>query len=192
MTFLRMKPRHVTYKCAILQRLPFHPILILIILLPVISKVLSVILGLCDNVLDTDNIQFGFKCGIGCPDAIFALKSVINHFVARGSFICIALLDVSKAFDRVNHFKLFNYLLDVGVPIGVAEDYVIGILKCLLLYVGIIDSHMFAVKIGVRHGSTLYPSTINVFMNAYIVNLRMLDVGCHVNHKSVGCFFVCK
>ena len=59
--------------------------------------------------------QFGFKCGVGCPDAIFALKSVINHFVYRGSFSFIASLDASKAFDRVNHFKLFNYVLDAAV-----------------------------------------------------------------------------
>ena len=89
-------------------------------LLPVISKVIEcVILGLCDNVLDTDNVQFGFKCGIGCPDTIFASKSVKNNFVDRGSSILIGSLDVNKAFVRVNHFKLFNYLLDAGVPIAV-------------------------------------------------------------------------
>ena len=53
-----------------------------IMLLSVIYKVLeSVILGLGDNVLDTDNLQFDFKCGIGCSDAIFSLKSVTNHFL---------------------------------------------------------------------------------------------------------------
>ena len=45
------------------------------------------------------NLQYGFNWGIGCPNTIFALKSVINHFVD----IFIASLDVSKAFDRVNH-----------------------------------------------------------------------------------------
>ena len=68
------------------------------------------------------NLQFSFKYGIGCPDTMFfALKSVINHFVDRGSSIFIASLDVSKAFDRANHFKLFNYLLDAGVSFVVDD-----------------------------------------------------------------------
>ena len=91
-----------------------------ITLLLVISKVLEgVNFNLCDTILDIDNLQFGFKCGIDCPNAILALKSVINHFIARGNSIFIASLDVSKAFHRVNHFKLFNYLLDAEVPITV-------------------------------------------------------------------------
>ena len=32
------------------------------------------------------------------------------------------------------------------------------------------------------------PPLFNVFINAFIVNLRLLDVGCHVNHKYVGCY----
>ena len=67
------------------------------------------------------NIQFGFKYGIGCLDAISTLKSVINHFVDRGSSIFIASFDFSKAFDSANHFKVFNYLLDTGVSFVVVE-----------------------------------------------------------------------
>ena len=47
---------------------------------------------------------------------------------------------------------------------------------------------MFAVESGVRQGSTWSPFIINVFLIAFIVNLRLLDVGCHVNHQYVGCF----
>ena len=71
--------------------------------------------------LDTDSLQFGFKCGIGCQMIFFALNSVSNHFVARGSSLFIATLDVSEALYMVNYFKLFNYLLDAGVPIAVVE-----------------------------------------------------------------------
>ena len=49
------------------------------------------------------------------------LKSVINNFIAGGHSIIIALLDLSKAFDRINHLKLFNSLLDLRVSITVVE-----------------------------------------------------------------------
>ena len=49
-----------------------------ITLLPVISKVLeSVIFSLCDNALDTDNLQFGFKSGFRCPAAILILNLLL-------------------------------------------------------------------------------------------------------------------
>ena len=116
--------------------------------------VISVIFSLCDNVLDTDNLEFGFKGGIVCPDAIFALKSVINHFVHRGSSIFIASLDVTKDFDRVNHFKLFNALLHAVVEVlctWYAKMFAVIRWNNSL-------SRMFAVDSGVRQGSTLSPS----------------------------------
>jgi hypothetical protein len=80
-----------------------------ITLIPVVSKVLeAIILNLCEHALLTDDLQFGFKRDIGCSDAIFALKSTINNFTSSGSTVYAAALDVSKAFDRVNHFKLFS------------------------------------------------------------------------------------
>ena len=157
----------------------------IIVLLPAISKVLQgVILGLCDNALDIDYFQFGFKCGIGCPDAIFALKSIINQFFARGS--CFARC---KAFDRVNHCKLFNSHLDVGVPIAVVEVLCNWYAKLfVVIRLNNSLSRMFAMKSDARQGSTLSPSIFNSFVNAFIVNLRLLDVGCHVYHQFVGFF----
>ena len=32
------------------------------------------------------------------------------------------------------------------------------------------------------------PYLFNVFMNIFIVHLRLLDVGCHVNHQYIRCF----
>ena len=47
---------------------------------------------------------------------------------------------------------------------------------------------MFAIESGVRQYSTWSPSIFNVFMIAFIVHLRLIDVGCCVNHQYVGCF----
>ena len=47
---------------------------------------------------------------------------------------------------------------------------------------------MFVVESGVRQGSKLSPAIFDVFMNAFIVNLRLLDAGCHNNYQYVGFF----
>jgi len=41
-------------------------------------------------------------------------------------------------------------------------------------------SRQFMVGSGVRQGSCLSPTIFNVFMNAFIVNLRKSDIGCHI------------
>jgi hypothetical protein len=39
------------------------------------------------------------------------LRQIVNYYNERGSYVYIASLDAAKAFDRVNHFKLFSALL---------------------------------------------------------------------------------
>ena len=65
-----------------------------------------VLLSLCEDVLYTDELQFGFKKARSCNDAIFALRTVVSHFNANGSTVYLVALDVKKAFDSVNHNKL--------------------------------------------------------------------------------------
>jgi len=56
-----------------------------------------------------------------CADAIFTLKSTISYFADGGSSVFVTSLDISKAFDSVNHFKLYSSLLRVGIPVMVID-----------------------------------------------------------------------
>jgi hypothetical protein len=88
----------------------------------IISKLFeTVLLSICGNALETDSLQFGLKDSVGCADAIFTLKSTLEYFVDRGSSVYIASLDISKAFDRVNHYKLYKSLLTAGVPVIIVD-----------------------------------------------------------------------
>ena len=53
------------------------------------------------------DLQFGFKKNMGCTDAIFLCRSIVDHFTERGSNVYAASLDISKAFDKVNHLSCF-------------------------------------------------------------------------------------
>ena len=57
-------------------------------------------------------LQFGFVPNKCCQKALFTLETVVNYFTDRDSPVYVASLDVSKAFDRVNHFALFIKLTD--------------------------------------------------------------------------------
>jgi len=66
-------------------------------------KIEMVLLAICGDALKTDSLQFGFKETIGSVGAIFTLKSIVEDFINSGSCVCIASLDIRKAFDRVDH-----------------------------------------------------------------------------------------
>jgi len=54
------------------------------------------------------NNQFGFKKNLGCSDTIYIVRNVKEHFVSNGSTFNACALDVSKAFDRLNHYVLYH------------------------------------------------------------------------------------
>jgi len=75
-----------------------------------------VVLELCKDYLLTDDLQVRFKAKSGCANALFALRMSIDYFRDRHSTVYAASLNIRKAFDSVNHFKLFHSISDTGIP----------------------------------------------------------------------------
>jgi len=83
----------------------------------VISKVFeALMLIICHDELETNELQFGFKPGISCCDVVFLVKTVVNYFVERGSSVYASALDLRKAFDSVIHYELYKAMLKAGIP----------------------------------------------------------------------------
>ena len=114
---------------------------------PVISKLFEMVLMLLfDSQLSSDYLKFGFKQKSSCNHAMFTLKTV-DHYVRDGSTVNICALDISKAFDKVDHFALFDLLMDRNVPrafIGVLIDW---LKKVMCVYAGAVLSHSVTVSL---------------------------------------------
>ena len=70
----------------------------------------------------TDPFQFGFKKDLSCSHALFVLSQTVDYFVQHGCNVFMAALDAKKAFDRVNHVKLFEKLIERGFPVWHSES----------------------------------------------------------------------
>jgi len=87
--------------------------------IPAISKLFEmemVLPQLFDKQLHSYNLQFGFKRKSSCSHAIFTMRTVIERYVKAGSTVTLSVLDISKAFDRGDHYALLQLLLDRHLP----------------------------------------------------------------------------
>jgi len=156
----------------------------------VLSKVFELVLMRnLQSYLQSDNLQFGFKKNSSCAHAIFALRSVVDYYCKSGSTITICSLDISKAFDRVDHYALLTLLMDRQV--GLPKQFIVMLswFQCCVAAVrwGRSLSFFFTIHAGVRQGGLLSPLLFSVYMDVLIHRLRHSGLGCKVLQQYFGC-----
>ena len=67
--------------------------------------------------------QFGFKKDSGCGPAIYSVTNVVEHYVAGGSTVNVCLVDLSKAFDKMDHSALYLQLMDRSIPVQILSVF---------------------------------------------------------------------
>ena len=74
-----------------------------------LSKVIDLLIIKKQNkVLNTSELQFGFKDKSSTTMCTFMVQQTISHYVTNGSNENVLMLDASKAFDRVHYITLFK------------------------------------------------------------------------------------
>ena len=75
--------------------------------------------------LSTDSKQFGFKKGVGCNHAIYTVRRIVERLINGGNTANLCAIDLSKAFDKVNHHALFIKLMKRNLPVSLLEILVV-------------------------------------------------------------------
>ena len=95
----------------------YRPVSNLPFLSKVIEKVISIrILRILDNNI-VDRFQSAYRAGHSCETALLRVYNDIATTVGKGNGSFLVLLDLSAAFDTIDHDNLF-YILEKYVGIG--------------------------------------------------------------------------
>ena len=99
-----------------------HNHVCIIALATIISKMFeSVLLLKCAEYLSTSDNQFGFKSCHSTDLCIYTLKGFIDYYKTRRTTVYVTFPDASKAFDKIDHWLLFDKMIKKGVPLFIIK-----------------------------------------------------------------------
>ena len=125
--------------------------------------------------------QYGFRKGCSTGDACYILKETAYEYIRNRGKAFAAFIDLSKAFDMVDHLILGEQLLDRNIP----PDIVFIIMHYLRNQRARIcwsDSKGPYLNIdkGVRQGGILSPFLFKLYIDDVIHKLSSQSVGCQL------------
>ena len=131
--------------------------------------------------LKTSDRQFGFKKNTGCMQAIHNVKQTSTISLPQDSTVNIAALDITKAFDKINHYKLFLCLMDRFI-----SGNIIKLLANWYLKINTVVKWNNSITIsvlltaGVRQGGILTLILFSVYIDELLTLLNNSKLGCFV------------
>ena len=89
-------------------------------------------------------------------------------------------LDLSKAFDRMNHSALFSKLKDGKLSNEILRILELGFsISVTFVKWNGYNSHFFRLLAGVRQRGVLSPFLFAVFIDSVVEKIKLTGVGCH-------------
>lgn len=131
--------------------------------------------------------QFGFRSGVSTTDACLILKELMYEYSHKKDSGIITFIDLSKAFDCVNHVLLGHKLLDKGVPVDVVF-IVMHYLRNQMASVkwkGQQGSFHF-IERGVRQGGILSPFLFKLYIDSILQVLSDMNNGCRLGLSNIN------
>jgi len=150
-------------------------------LLPCFSKILErLVFNRCIQHINKHDIlnskQFGFRSNHSTSMAVTELVDKVNNAIEKGETTIAVYLDLSKAFDTINH-NILLYELDHYGFRGIVLDWFKSYLhnRTQYVYFNNVKSNPLNILCGVPQGSILGPLLFILYMNDIVNSSSFLE-----------------
>ena len=139
--------------------------------------------------LKLDDLQFAYQPGASTTMCTWAAIETIGYFLRNGSEVFTCLMDMTKAFDLVQHSLLFQKLISAGIPkIFIRIILFIYMFQFANVRWNGMFSDIFSLCNGVRQGAILSGILYCFYVNGMFEDLRRSGHGCRINGNFYGVF----
>ena len=156
----------------------------------VLCKLLEYVLSdVMKRYLILNERQFGYREGISTELCTFMVTETIQYYLNGGSSVYALFLDASKAFDMVNHSKLFKTLIEKNIcPLYLRLLMVMYQHNNAKVKWGCSYSSTFMLSNGVKQGGVISPFLFSLYMDSLISDVSSSGLGCHIGDKAMNIF----
>ena len=142
------------------------------------------ILGSLQNNLKLNTRQFGFRKYTSTSIAAPMIKETVSSYIYKKSNVYSAFLDLSKAFDKVNHHILVNKLCNSRVP-SIIVNIILEIYSKQQVFINFNDNkgELWLLENGVRQGGVISPILFNFYIDDVLTEISKMSVGCKLDGR---------
>jgi len=154
------------------------------------TKVLeTVILQKFTETAESDMYQFRFKKGHSIGICTSVVKRTVEYYLNRGSHVFSCFVDFSKAFDKVDYWKLFCQMIDDGNDVFLVKllAFWYSNQSLCVAWQGCY-SDQFLVGNGTKEGGVLSPFLFTRYVRPLITAVVQRRIGCNVGGLFVNIF----
>ena len=131
--------------------------------------------------LHLNDLQMGFRNHSGCINTVMILKEIIGNYDREGSNVHCAMLDLSKAFDRLNPNILIQKLRSTNIS-NMIVDTLEFMLKNSNVHVSFNNTvgNSWRSVLGTRQGGILSPLLFNFYLKECVERVTNQNEGCNL------------
>ena len=163
----------------------YRPVTVLPVLSNIYERLLAAQLGEFYSAILSDFIS-SYRKFYSCETALLRLTEDWRRMRDRGELVAIVSMDLSKAFDVIQHHLLLAKLKAYGVGEGryaLLKDYLSG--RQQRVKIGDSFSNWAGTRRGVLQGSVLGPMFFNIFINDLFQHVKYAKLNAYVDDHQI-------